>query len=131
MMFHDGEMHGIPCRQLPMPQDNLFRTFGDGPIHGQHLIDDAEQGVKRRLDCVAAVDGNVAVQDLLKHFGIRNEALPVADQFLEQALRVALMRMRRTNEIHRDVGVDQNHGCAPVTYPPSISASMESMSPAG
>lgn len=50
MMFHDGEMHGVTSRQLPMPQDDFLGTSGDGPINRQYLIDDAEEGVKRLPD---------------------------------------------------------------------------------
>ncbi len=131
MTFHDGKVNGVTGRDPPMAEDNFFRAFDDGPIDSQHLIDDAKERVKCGLDGVAAVDRNVAVQDLLKRFGIRNQALPLADQLLEPSLRVAFARMRRAHEIHRDVGVDQDHGCAPVTYPLSISANMPSISLTG
>jgi hypothetical protein len=49
----------------------------------------------------------------------------------EQALCVALVGVRRAHEIHRDVGIDQNHGCAPDPYPVSISTSMRSISAVG
>jgi len=42
MMFHDGKVDGVAGRHLPMPQDNLFRTLGNGSINRQHLIDDIE-----------------------------------------------------------------------------------------
>jgi hypothetical protein len=49
----------------------------------------------------------------------------------EQSLCVALAGVRRAHEIHGDVRINQNHGCAPDPYPTSISASMRSMSPVG
>jgi hypothetical protein len=131
MVVHDGEMHGITCRQLPIPQDHLFRTLCDGPIHSQHLIHDAEQSVERWLDCVAAVNSNVAVQDLLENLGVRNQALALADYLFEQSSRIALVGMRSANQIHGNIRVDQNHGCVPVPYPLSISASMPSISLTG
>jgi hypothetical protein len=85
-------MDGITRRQL-IPQDNLFRTFYDGPIDGQHLIHDAKQSVERRLDCIASVDGHVPVQDLLENLGVRNQALALADYPFEQSSRVALLCM--------------------------------------
>ncbi len=63
--FHDGKMHGVAGRQVPMPQHNLFRTFGDGPIHGHYLIDDAEQRVECGLDGVAAIKRDVSMKNLL------------------------------------------------------------------
>src|ERR1700726_2252193 len=131
MVVHDGEMHGITRRKLPIPQDNLFRTLCDRPINSQHLIHDAEQTVERWLDCVAAVDSDVAVQDLLENLGVRNQVLAIADRLFEQSSRVALVGMRSANQIHGDIRVDQNHGCAPVPYPLSISASMSSISVTG
>jgi len=100
-------------------------------IDGQDLVNDAEQGVEGWLDGVTAVDGDVAVQDLLQHFGVGHQALAVADQFFEQSLRVAFVGMGRADEVHRDIRVDQNHGFTPVPYPFSISASIRSMSPVG
>ncbi len=97
MVFHDGEMHCITRRDLPITQDDLFRTLCDGPINGQHLVDDAEQRVKSWLDCVAAVDSNIAVQDLLENLGVRNQALAFANHLFEQAPRVALVGMRSAN----------------------------------
>ena len=131
MVFHDGEMHGIARRKLPIPQHDLFRTLGDGPIHSQHLVHNAEQSVEGRLDCVAAVNSDVAVQDFLENLGVRNQALSLADHLFEQSPRIALVVMRSANQIHRNIGIDQNHGCAPVPYPLSISANIPSISLAG
>src|SRR5713226_8920701 len=61
MMFHDGEMHGVARRKLAVPKDNLLGTLGNAPINRQHLIDNSEERIKRWLDCVAAVDCNVAM----------------------------------------------------------------------
>ena len=97
MLFHDGYVHCIARRQLPIPQDNLFRTLCDGPINSQHLIHDTDQSVERGLDCVTAVDSDVAVQDFLKNLGVRNQALALADHLFEQSSRVALVGMRSAN----------------------------------
>jgi hypothetical protein len=94
MVFHDGYMH---CIVRPISQDNMFRTLSDGPINGQHLIHDADQSVKRRLDCVAPVDSDVAVQDFLENLGVRNQALALADHLFEQSSRAALVGMRSAN----------------------------------
>jgi hypothetical protein len=72
----------------------LFRALCDGPINSQHLIRDADQSVERGLDCVAAVDSDVAVQDFLENLGVRNQALALADRLFEQSSRVALVGMR-------------------------------------
>ncbi len=101
---------------------------------------------KRRLDGVAAIDGDVAVQDLLQHLCIGNKALPLADQPFEQSLRRSC-----EDAAHRSdtwgYSNPLNHGRAPKPsspasrdfrlagvadpYPISISASMRSTSPVG
>ena len=85
-MLHDREMYGITRRQLPIPQDNLFRALCDRPINRQHLIHYAKQSVERGLDCVAAVDSDVTVQDLLENLGVRNQTPALADHFLSNRL---------------------------------------------
>jgi hypothetical protein len=103
MMFHDGEMHRISRPKMPIPQYNLFRTLYIGLTNRKYLIDDSEQSVERGLDCIAAIDGDVPVQDLLKYLGIGNQALALADQLLQQLLRVAFVRMGWPDEVHRDI----------------------------
>ncbi len=131
MLFHDGEMESMTRRQPSMSQDNLLGTLGGGPRNVKHLIDDAEQSVERRLDGVPAIDGDVPMQDLLQDLGVGDEALAVIDQLFEPSLCVTLVGVRRAHEIHGDVRINQNHGCAPDPYPISISASMRLMSPVG
>jgi hypothetical protein len=94
VLLHDGEMDGITRRERPMSEDNLFGTLGSGSRNIKHLVDDPEQSVECRLDGVAPVDGDVAMQDLLQHLGIGDEALAVIDQLFEQSLRVALVGVR-------------------------------------
>jgi hypothetical protein len=59
----------------------LFRTLCDGPINGQHLMHDADQSVEHGLNCVAAVDGDVAVQDFLENLRAGNQALALVTTF--------------------------------------------------
>ena len=131
MLFHDSEVDGIACREARMAEDNLLGTLDGGPRDVKHLIDDAQQSVECRLDGISAVNGDVAMQDLLQYLGVGDEALATIDQLLEQALSVALVGVRRAHQIHGDVRIDQNHGCASDPYPTSISASMRSMSAVG
>src|SRR5579859_8026154 len=114
-----------------MSQDNLPGTLGVAPRNVEDLIDNAEQSVECRLDRVPAVDGHVAMQNLLQNFGIGDQALAVIHQLFEPSLGVTLVRVRRSHKIHGDVGIDQNHGCAPDPYPISISSSIRRMSPVG
>ncbi len=131
MLFHDGEMDRITRRQPSMSQDNLLGTLGGGPRNVKHLINDAEQGVERWLDGVPAVDGDVPMQDFLQDLCVSDQPLAVIDQLFEPSLCVALVGVRRAHEIHGDVRINKNHGCAPDPYPISISSSMRSMSQVG
>jgi hypothetical protein len=72
-------MYGITRGHLLVSQDDLFGTLYNAAINRQHLINNAEQGVERWLDGVAAVDGDVAVKNLLEDFGISHETLAFAD----------------------------------------------------
>jgi hypothetical protein len=131
MLFHDGYVQGVACRHLWASHEDIFRAICRRCIYSQHLIDNSQQGVESRLDRVAAIYRDVAMQDFLKHLGVGNQALAIADEFFDQSLRVGFMRMRSADQIHGDVRVDENHECVPVPYPLSISANMVSMSPVG
>ena len=131
MVFHDGQMHSITRRHMSMTHENFLCALCCGQINGQHLVGNTEQSVERRLDGVPTIDSDVAVQYLLQDLGIRNQALSIANQLFEQSLCVGFVRMRRANQIHWDVRIDQNHGRVPTPYPLSISANMRSISPEG
>jgi hypothetical protein len=88
---------------MAVPQNNLFRALCVGLANREYLIDDPEQSVEGRLDCISAIDGDVPVQDLLKYLGIGNQALALADQLFQQLLRVAFVRMSRPDQVHRDI----------------------------
>ncbi len=103
-----------------MSQHDLFSAFGGGLIDCQNLIHDPEQDVKRRLNGIAAIDSDVPANNFLQDFGIRHQSLPLADQPFKQSLSIALVRMRRADEIHGDIRVHQNHGWPPAPYPLSI-----------
>ncbi len=70
MLLHYCKVHGVSCREAGISENKLFRAFHDCLINRQHLIHNGEQGIESWLDCVAAIYGDVPVQDLLKHFGV-------------------------------------------------------------
>jgi hypothetical protein len=69
----------------------------------------AQKGVEGGLDKIGTADGDIAMENLLKDFGIGDEAFAVADESFEQALRVGFVRMRAADQIPREVGVQKNH----------------------
>jgi hypothetical protein len=77
-----------------MSKDDLLRALCCHAINREHLIDDSEQSIEGRLDRIATVDSDVAVQDLLKHIRIGDETLAFADQLFEPPLCVNFVGMR-------------------------------------
>jgi hypothetical protein len=96
-------MYSVTSRQLSILQDNLLRTLDNGAVNREHLIYYTEQSIESWLNCVAAIDCDVSVQDFLQDLGIGDKTLTVGDQFLEQALCVGFVRMRCADQIHRDI----------------------------
>jgi|SRR5205823_14602801 len=75
MLFHNGQMNGIASGEPGMTQDNFLGALGRGPINRKYFVRDSKQRVEPRLDGVATMDRDVAADDLLKYFGIRDQAL--------------------------------------------------------
>jgi len=109
MTLHDGDMYGVARRQAAMPEDDLLCALDCPSIYRQNIIDDPKQGIERGLNRVPTTDGGITMQDFLQYLGVGNHTLPLVQDGLEQTLRVGLVRMRSTHQIHRNVGIDQNH----------------------
>jgi len=109
MLFHHGQVHRVARGKASVPEDDLLGALDDGAIHGENFIDDAKQGIECRLNRVAAVESNVAMQYLLQHFGIGDQALALAQQLLDPSLRVDLVRMGGAHQVHGNIGINQNH----------------------
>lgn len=124
MSFHDCEVKRVARGQPTASQDDRFRPVDSTGVDGKHFVDDSQQRVEGGLDRIAPIDGDVAVKDLLQHLGVGHESCPLGDVSLEQPLRVSLVRMRSSDEVHRNVGVDEDHRSLDSRYPRSISASM-------
>ena len=56
----------------------------------------------------------VAVEYLLQDFGVGHQTLSPAYQFLQESLSIRLVRVRRAHQIHRDIGIDENHERGPL-----------------
>jgi hypothetical protein len=54
-----------------------------GCVNGQYLVGNSEQSVECGLNCFPTIYCDVAVQDFLEDFGVRNQTLSVADQFFK------------------------------------------------
>ena len=115
-------------RRLPR---TMVRARNGREIDREDLVHEAQHGIEGRLDRVEAVDGDVAMENLLEHLGVGHEALPLGDAALQEPLRVRLQGMRGPHQVHGDVGVDEDHRRGSPTYPRSISVSIWLISPVG
>ena len=108
MVLHDSYVECVPRGDIDMRQQNVFGTFRCCLFDGEHGVDNPEERIERLLNGVAAADRCVAVQNLLKYFGVTDQTGSCADKMLQQSLRVGLVRMRCAHEIHRDIGIDED-----------------------
>jgi hypothetical protein len=70
------------------------------------------------------------MEDLLENLRIGHEARSFGYGALQQALAVELVRVRRSHEVHGNVGVDEDQSPLP-RYPRPISSNISSIVPAG
>jgi hypothetical protein len=103
MRVHDRQVQRVAGRQANGSEHNGLGSLDDCAINRKDLIDDTEQGVERRLDRVTAVDGDVAMQNLLEDLRVRHETLASRDRLFQESLCVGLVGVRRPHEIHRNV----------------------------
>lgn len=92
-----------------MAQNDVFRAFEIGKLDREDLIGNSQKGVEGGLNGVAPANGDVTVEDLLEHFGIRNEALLFREKPLEYLLGIPFVGMRRSHQVHRNVRIEEDH----------------------
>jgi hypothetical protein len=112
LAFHDCDVKGIARRQPAIPEDDRLGAIDGTEIDGEYLVDNTEEGIERRLDGITAVDRHVPMQDFLEHFRVRHQSLAIGDRVLEDSLGIDFPSVRAADEVHRDVGIDEDH--APV-----------------
>jgi hypothetical protein len=108
LTLHDSQMKGVSGRQLRAPKHDPLGALDVSQLHREDLVGDSQKSIEGGLDRVAPVDGHVPMENLLEHFGIRDEALFLREEPLEDLLRVSLVGMRRSHQIHRDVRVEED-----------------------
>ena len=109
LAFHDRHMEGIARRQPPIPENDRLGAIDGGEIDREHLVDNTEEGIERRLDGIAAIDRHVPMKNFLDHFRVCHQSLAIGNGVLEDSLGIHFPRVRAANEIHRDVGIDEDH----------------------
>ena len=112
VLAHDSYVYGISRRQIRMADDDVPSPFDDLEVHRQHVIDDLEQHIKARLDRIAAINRYVTVKDFLQNLGIGDEPAFFGDRSFEETTSIDLVRVLGAYQVHRDVGVNENHSFA-------------------
>ena len=107
-------MHAISRGQSLVGKNNLFRANYNILVHRQYLVDETEQGVEGGLNGIAAINRDIAVQNLLKDLGVGDQTLTLGDQLFQPSLGIAAMRVGRADQVHRDVGIDEDHDRKPL-----------------
>lgn len=129
--LHDRDMDRITCREPGRRREQATRPPDVDRLDRMNHIDDAEERIERRLYGLASVDRNVPVEDLLEDLRIGGQRLVINDRPLDEPSRSSLVGMVGSNQVHRNVRVDEDHVSVRGTYPRSMSASNSSMSPVG
>ena len=107
--FHDSDMNRIPSRQRSRILDDLAGAKDVGLLYGKDFVSDIQDHPERRCDRFPAVDRRIAMQNFLKHLGIRHQPFAIDDETLQQYLGIGLVRVRRSDQIHRHIRIDENH----------------------
>jgi hypothetical protein len=63
VLFHHSQMNCIMRGEALVAKDNLFGALDNGPVNRQDLVHHPQKRVEGGLDVVAAIDGDVAMQD--------------------------------------------------------------------
>ena len=101
--LHDGEVYCVPSGEVDGSEDDLTGALHVGRGDGEHFIDNTEQRIERRLNRVSPLNGDVSMEDLLQDLRVCYEPPSVEHAALEELLRVRLVGVRSTHEVHRDV----------------------------
>jgi hypothetical protein len=107
--LHDRQVEGVAGGQSLRLQQDVARSLNIQKIDCENLVNDLEKDVERWLDRLAPSNRVVAMQDLLEHLGVRHQTFLSRDRTFQQLLCFGLVRVGGPDEIHRDVGVDENH----------------------
>ena len=108
MALHHSDVDGVPrrhrravLRDLTGPQDVRF-------LDSKNIVNDVQHNLEGWSDGFPFADCRVPMQDLLQHLRVSNQSLSGRDEAFQQNLRLTLMRMWRADEVHRDIGIDED-----------------------
>jgi len=106
-------MYCVSRREAFLTQHDPLGSLDNRLIHREYFIDDSQQCIERRLDRIRTMNGRIAVEYFLEHFGVGHQSLSSVHQFLEPAPGIGFVRMGGAHQIHGNVGINKGHGCTP------------------
>ncbi|HVK87865.1 MAG TPA: hypothetical protein VM513_27285 [Kofleriaceae bacterium] len=109
VVLHDRDVERVSRGQPDAAMQDLLGALNVTGRDCKDLVDDAEQSIERGLDRVLPLDRHIPMKNLLQYLGVGDETLTIRDRALDQALRVDLVRMRSSDEVHREVRIDEDH----------------------
>jgi len=72
-------------------------------------VDEREQRVEGGVDVLRTADRRVSMEDLLEDLYVRDKPLPAGNRELNEMFRRGTVRVLASDEVHRDVRVDEDH----------------------
>lgn len=109
MPLHDRQMKRIASRQSSLSEHDVLRSFEVLELDREDLIDDSQERIESRLNCVSPIDGDVSMENFLKCLGVRDQALFLGKTPSQDFLGITLVRMSRPDQVHRDIRIDEDH----------------------
>ncbi len=108
MSLHNGDMHAVARRQQSVALHDLSGAKDIRLLDRKNVVHDIQDELEGRPDRFSSVDRSVPMDNLLQHFCVNHKTLSRCNQALQEKLRLGLVRVRRTNQVHRNVGVDKD-----------------------
>ena len=107
--LHDCDMERVPRVDGALPVYNLVGTPDITSLDWINLIDQNIQVRKPMSDCYLSIDRSITVQNLLINLSTRHEPFASQDELITEPLRPHTKLRIASDDIHRDVGIDENH----------------------
>ena len=90
------------------PRQDDFRPFSVCERDREDLFDRTQDRVEGGLDGIPAIEGDIPVEDFLENLGISDQSLAGAEGRFQQLTRPCLVRMGGTDQVHRNIRVDED-----------------------
>jgi len=108
MALHHGDVDGVARRHQRAVLCDLTGPQDVRLLDSKNIVNDVQNYLEGWPDGLPFADCRVPMQDLLQHFRVSDQPLSRRDKALQQNLSLTLMRMWSADEVHRDIGIDED-----------------------